>query len=287
MGRRKNILWILVLVVCCILYFLRTRYGVKESFQVETTSIEKFMGRADTSGPTEVSGVPLTVYRSWHSQQIPVRMMATVKKTMAMTPEFDNYFFTDQDCIDFIESNYEPNVGRAFRSLKPGAYKSDLWRYCILYKRGGIYIDIKLELHLPLKEILEKYPKLFVIDMAKCDDTIPLWNGIMSSPPGNPMFKACIDEIVENCRNRDYKSNDLDVTACCLLGRMMDRYEGKEFTPALPFKHTKLRKFFYNEQLMFSEYEGYREDQAANQITERYGKLWKERNIFNTDIEFD
>jgi hypothetical protein len=206
---------------------------------------------------------------------------------MAMTPEFDNYFFTDQDCIDFIDSNYEPNVGRAFRALKPGAYKSDLWRYCILYKRGGIYIDIKLELHLPLKDILEKYPKLFIIDMAKCDDTTALWNGVMSSPPGNPMFKACIDEIVENCKNRDYKSNDLDVTACCLLGRMIDTYEGKEFTPALPFKHPKLRLFYYNDELMFTEYEGYREDQAANQITERYGKLWNERNIFNIEVDFD
>jgi hypothetical protein len=260
---------------------------VKESFQLETTTIERFTERVDKSGPVEVSGVPLVVYRSWHSEKIPVRMMATVEKTMKMTPEFDNYFFTDQDCIEFIESNYEPNVGRAFRCLKAGAYKSDLWRYCILYKRGGIYIDIKLELHLRLKEILEKYPKLFIIDMAKCDDTTPLWNGVMSSPPGNPMFKACIDEIVENCRNRDYKSNDLDITACCLLGRMMDKYEGKEFIPSLPFKHQVFRKFHYNDDLIFSEYDGYREDQAANQITERYGKLWKERNVFNMDITFD
>jgi mannosyltransferase OCH1-like enzyme len=260
---------------------------MKESFQLETTKIESFTRRVEKSGPTEVSDVPLVVYRSWHSDQIPVRMMETVKKTIAMTPEFDNYFFTDQDCIEFIESNYEPNVGKAFRCLKAGAYKSDLWRYCILYKRGGIYIDIKLELHLRLKEILEKYPKLFIIDMAKCDDTTALWNGVMSSPPGNPMFKACIDEIVENCRNRDYKSNDLDITACCLLGRMMDKYEGKEFTPSLPFKHQVLRKFHYNDDLIFSEYDGYREDQAANQITERYGKLWKERNVFNMDITFD
>jgi len=287
MARYTNKLWIVVTIVLFILFTMNVMHRRIDGFSNELARIDSFTQRMDTSGATEVSGVPLVVYRSWSSNNIPVRMMETVKKTMAMTPEFDNYFFSDNDCIKFIEDNYEPNVAKAFRCLKPGAYKSDLWRYCILYKKGGIYIDIKLELQLPLMSILEKYPKLFIVDMAKCNDTIPLWNGVMSSPPGNPMFKACIDEVVENCKNRDYRSNDLDVTACCLLGRMMDMYEGKEFTPSLPFRHKELRKFHYNDELMFIEYDGYREDQTAHQTTGRYGQMWKDKNVFDTSILFE
>lgn len=291
--RKKNIL-IIFFVVCCLLYILYTMYMMyrrREGFQLETATIERHIGRVDTSGPTEVSGVPLVVYRSWQTENIPTRMMGAVRKTMAMTPEFDNEFFTDQDCIDFIDTNYEPNVGKAFRCLKPGAYKSDLWRCCILYKRGGIYIDIKLELYLPLKDILEQHPKIFIVDEAwglSCENATPLWNGVMSSPPGNPMFKACIDEIVEHCKNKEYKSNDLEITGPCLLGKMVERYEGKEFIHSMPFKHTQARHFFYNDQKMFMEYDGYREDQAANQTTrKRYGEMWKERDIYNTEIAFD
>ena len=30
----------------------------------------------------------------------------------------------------------------AYTRIKPGAFKSDLWRYCVLYVYGGFYIDI-------------------------------------------------------------------------------------------------------------------------------------------------
>ena len=53
--------------------------------------------------------------------------------------------------------------------MVPGAYKADLWRYCILYIYGGIYIDIKLE---PIngfrfRELLDK--EYFVLDCPYMD----------------------------------------------------------------------------------------------------------------------
>ena len=50
----------------------------------------------------------------------------------------------------------------------------------------------------------------------------------MNSPPGNTVFRSCIDEIILNCKNKVYKSSYLDITAGDLLGRM--RYKYKHFT---------------------------------------------------------
>lgn len=108
---------------------------------VETVEIPSFIGRRDTSAPTTIHGIPLVVYRSWLTNDIKKGMYEAVMKTIELTPEFDNYFYSDAECLHFIEENFEPNVANAFRSLKPGAYQSDLWRYCILYKKG-VYILI-------------------------------------------------------------------------------------------------------------------------------------------------
>lgn len=258
---------------------------------IETVEIPKFIERKDKNAPKEVSGVPLVVYRSWITNNIPKRMYDTVMKTIEKTPEFDNYFYSDAECLDFIEKNFEPNVLKAFRSMKPGAYQSDLWRYCILYKNGGVYINIPAILQKPLFKILGEYPKLFIVDHPStnmCTDTPGVWNGFMASPPGNPVFRDCIDEIVETCKNRDYKNNPIDITVCP-LSRMLDKREGPEFLHSLPFVHavSPSKEFHYKGEIFFTQYEGYRDDQKAQQTTPHYSELWNNRDVFDPSIIFD
>ena len=40
-------------------------------------------------------------------------------------------------CRNFIKKHFSRDVSYAFDKINPGAFKSDLWRYCIIYKNGG------------------------------------------------------------------------------------------------------------------------------------------------------
>jgi mannosyltransferase OCH1-like enzyme len=93
--------------------------------------------------PTLISGVPLIIYQSWHSNKVPEKMKDNIYKLLEVNPEFDYSLYSDEKCREFIDNNYPKDVVNAFDMLIPGAYKSDLWRYCILYKLGGVYLDIK------------------------------------------------------------------------------------------------------------------------------------------------
>ena len=53
------------------------------------------------------------------------------------------YLYNDADCRAFIRSAFPPDVVAAYDRLIPTAFKADLWRYCVLYKFGGVYLDIK------------------------------------------------------------------------------------------------------------------------------------------------
>ena len=59
-------------------------------------------------------------------------------KILNNNPEFNHYLYDDKMCREFIKQNFQ-KCFYVFDKLKPGAYKADLWRYCILYKWRYLY----------------------------------------------------------------------------------------------------------------------------------------------------
>ena len=89
--------------------------------------------------------IPCNIFQTWETKILPPSMFETISKIKRQNPRFKYFLFDDNDCREFIKTHFPTNVLNAYDSLIPGAYKADLWRYCILYKMGGIYIDIKYE----------------------------------------------------------------------------------------------------------------------------------------------
>ncbi len=62
------------------------------------------------------------------------------------------YLYNDADCRAFIRSAFPPAVVAAYDRLIPTAFKADLWRYCVLYKFGGVYLDVKYRWGVPPRD---------------------------------------------------------------------------------------------------------------------------------------
>ena len=76
------------------------------------------------------------------------------EKIIKMNPSYKYKYYNNNDCINFLKKFFPQCVTKAFNKLKPGAFKADLFRYCYLYIKGGIYIDLDLVPLKPLDEIL-------------------------------------------------------------------------------------------------------------------------------------
>jgi mannosyltransferase OCH1-like enzyme len=263
---------------------------IKQAGGNSEVKIDNFIKKTNANSPNEILNVPLVIYRGWLTNMISVEMKEVVDNTIKMTPEFDNYFYSDIDSLEYIRNNFEPNVLNAFNCLKPGAYKSDLWRYCILYKKGGVYLDIKMDLHMPLIDIIKEYPKFFVgnVEGSNGNPKNQIWNGLMISPPGNPVFKDCIDEIVISCKNRDYRENNLDITGPCLLWRMMNKHESPSFVSSMPISWNEAEyKIFYKNKLFLSQYKEHRNYQGKVQKNPHYAIMYNNKDVFDTSIQFE
>jgi mannosyltransferase OCH1-like enzyme len=234
---------------------------------------------------TIINNVPLNIYQSWHSHKIPVNMSHTIKKLLNMNPEFNYYLYSDDDCRNFISEYFNDDVVNAFNILKPGAYKSDLWRYCILYIKGGVYLDIKFYSTIPIISLIEKDSTIFVkdrhfgIDLLTCNESV--YNAFMVSPPNNIIFKHCIDTIVENCNARLYRRNPLDVTGPCLIGSIILKYFPDNYNDFVKNYYLNGDNIMKDDTIIFSQYVSYRNDQKKSDKVQHYSYAWTIRNIYN------
>ena len=228
--------------------------------------------------------IPLVIYQTWMTKSLPDKMMKTVDKMKKNNPEFEYKLFDDDDCRKFIIEHFNNNVLYAYDNLVPGAFKADLWRYCVLYINGGIYIDIKYEPvnNFKLIDIVDK--DYFVLDRPTFfGGHVGIYNGFITSQPNNVIFLKLINAIVDNVKNKYYGTNPLSVTGPSLVGKML--YPNNEKCTINISKEYDLKytldglSIEYKGNKILTQYGDYRKDQIKFTKT-TYHILWEKRKIF-------
>ena len=62
---------------------------------------------------------------------------------------------TNEDISDFIKSNFPAEIFESYSKIQIGAAQADFWRLLVLYKHGGVYMDIDAHLIWPLSSIIK------------------------------------------------------------------------------------------------------------------------------------
>ena len=101
-------------------------------------------------------------------------------------------FYSDDECISIIKDNFEPKVLEKYNSIKGGAHRADLFRYCILYLEGGVYLDIKM---IPKKSIDQMFIRKDCMYSTLSAVKGTIFNGTIATPPKNHFFMELINNV--------------------------------------------------------------------------------------------
>jgi mannosyltransferase OCH1-like enzyme len=221
--------------------------------------------------------IPLNIFQTWHSKNLPPIMAKNVEFIKQSNPAFNYMLFDDTDCREFIKTHFNVDVLNAFDTLIPGAYRADLWRYCVLYIKGGIYLDIK---YMPIngfKFISLTEKEHWVLDI----DNNGIYNALIVAKPGNNILLQAINNIVSNVRNRYYGNSGLEPTGPLLLSKLFSSQQKQ----ALDMKHAfyisvQYRFILFNNYYVFKSYNEYLDEHAHNQKVHHYSILWNQRQIY-------
>jgi len=115
----------------------------------------------------------------------------------------------------FIEEHFGPEVGWAFRCLRPYAYKGDLLKLCILHVLGGWYFDVGVRMLQSPAPLFDVAPPPQLVLFRSTGPMDSPWNcslAVVYAEAGSSVFTTAIDEVIDNCRAGRYGATPLSPT---------------------------------------------------------------------------
>lgn len=258
-------MYIVILIILIFVFVLSFYYRNKQEPFTDTT-------------------IPLKIFQTWNTKNLPIHMKKNSLRLQKQNPQFEYFLYDDADCEQFIEKYFDEEVMDAYQRIVPGAYKADLWRYCVLYVHGGIYLDMKMRcvgdfrlLELTKQEhyVKDRYNSGFL------PRHIGIYNAVMIQRPKNPLMLDCIKHIVENVKTLEYGFSCLYPTGPGLLGKL---YQDKQMMYRLPdidmFHELHREAISYRNRIVLEHYPEYRKEQLNHQTDLHYSALWNNSSIY-------
>ena len=182
------------------LYIKRKEVIDKHNDMVRITNTYKRLNIPFLLKSTYNSIIPLNLYTCWHTKELPPLMQNNLNGLINDNPEFNVQLYDEDDCREFIQTNFSMDILNAYNALIPCSYKSDLWRFCVLYINGGIYVDIKYQCVNNFKFIALTEKEHFVRDRLEGHT----YTALIITLPKNEILLKCINQIVKNVNNKFY-----------------------------------------------------------------------------------
>ena len=90
--------------------------------------------------------IPKIIYQTWNTQNLPKKLERLHYKMRKNNLEYKHIIYTNEQMNDYMSSNANSDVKKAYWKMNHIVAKADIWRYTILYNSGGIYLDIDSEI---------------------------------------------------------------------------------------------------------------------------------------------
>lgn len=137
--------------------------------------------------PAENPLIPHRIHFIWLGSPLPSKCQKFIETWRLFHPDWRVQVWQDQDVDAFQMKNRA-----AFDAAKNYGEKSDIWRYEILERFGGVYADTDFEC---LKSFDEIHATCTFYTGVAYDREVVLFNGLIGAQPHHPIMKACIEAI--------------------------------------------------------------------------------------------
>ena len=176
---------------------------------------------------TKLIKIPRNIFQTWSTKNISTDLKKITETWTTKNPNYAYFLYDDNECNNFIKKHFSKNIHDAYCRLIPGAFKADLWRYCVLYIYGGVYVDIDTicleNIDVFLNEDIEFMTPNDLNNNVKIG-THNLFNAFIASIPKHPILLECINRVVFNIENNILPYSNLDFAGPGILGRATNNY---------------------------------------------------------------
>ena len=146
--------------------------------------------------------IPKHIYQSWHSKTVHPNVQNNVIDVMkSKNPDYTHEIYTDEEIDKFVHENYDGEIAECYDRIDIIVAKVDFWRYLLLYKKGGIYLDIDSSINNSIKDFIDEEDEAF-ITRESGDKFYAQWGLFFAKE--HPIMKKTIELVVDNIKNNRY-----------------------------------------------------------------------------------
>ncbi len=171
--------------------------------------------------------IPKIIHQTFKTKNLPIELQNVVSIIRHTCPAYEHRLYDDEDIVEFIKENYDDETLKMYNMINPklGMARADFFRYLLIYKVGGVYLDIKSCPAVNLDSWILPEHKFITGHWREHHHTDlikhPLGefqNWYVISEPGHPIIERVIQRMKENIRNYrkrpniDIKKDILSVT---------------------------------------------------------------------------
>ena len=163
--------------------------------------------------------IPKIIHQTWKTENIPKKWKPFVQKVRELNPDWEYRLWTDLKNEEFVRNEF-PDLFPVYQGFNRGIMKADVIRYLIMYKIGGVYLDLDYEVlqafHFGEEKVI--LPKNRSINSGDTMDE--LGNCIFASEPQHIFWKDVINDLIKNPPVTNNYLDVLDATGPGFLTRI-------------------------------------------------------------------
>lgn len=187
--------------------------------------------------------IPKQIFQTFKSEKLPWLTRMHIKRMLRRNREYTYHFYDDERIEKFLLEEFPREYYVAYKSLTVGAAKADFFRYAILYKKGGIYLDIDCKLISRFRDFVKDSDEA-IISIENNGNLYTQWALIFDV--GHPFLKRTLELCLINIFEHRYPHDVHQTTGPTVFTHAIN--EVLQLDPNTPYRE------------MGMEYEGHIDD---------------------------
>ena len=169
------------------------------------------------------------IFQTWWTRDLPPEIQGIINRLKEMNPNYNYYLYTDEEMDNFVKDYYPGEIYECYSRLNLIVAKADFWRYLVLYKYGGVYLDIDSAIDVRLDDFIGIEDAILSPESNR--DTFTQWALFFNM--NHPILKRTIEFVVDNIKHNRYPHNVLQMTGPIVFAQAIQSIHQEYFGHSL------------------------------------------------------
>lgn len=200
------------------------------------------------------------IFQSWYTKDLHPDIQKKIDIFKELNSDYNYYLYDDNEIDNFVNKYFPGEIADCYNKLNIIVAKVDFWRYLVLYKYGGVYLDMDSDINVSLDKFIKKNDQAIITRERNSSRDYVQWGLLFSKE--HPILKKTIEFVCNNIINNLYPNDVRKMTGPTIFTKAINKIHSDTFNQSLYFElDDSIDKIFTSNNISYRilgiDYNGY------------------------------